>query len=91
MESGEKVAMQRIEFADRQTNGIVLAVRPRAHYPPPLSSPGTGTVKVAEVCLQSSSAAATDGHVRRTSFMSVPTMCSYNMSAGQYRCATIRI
>ena len=26
-EAGEKVAMQRIEFADRQTNGIVLAVR----------------------------------------------------------------
>jgi len=24
---GEKVAMSRIEFADRQTNGIVLAVR----------------------------------------------------------------
>ena len=32
MEAGEKVAMQRIEFADRQTNGVVLAVRHSAHY-----------------------------------------------------------
>ena len=28
VEAGDKVAMSRIEFADRQTNGIVLAVRP---------------------------------------------------------------
>ena len=31
MEVGEKVAMSRIEFADRQTNGIVLAVRRWGH------------------------------------------------------------
>jgi len=31
VEVGEKVAMSRIEFADRQTNGIVLAVRCWVH------------------------------------------------------------
>ena len=48
METGEKVAMQRIEFADRQANGVVLAVRLRAPYTRhPCPALGQGRVKSA--------------------------------------------